>query len=195
MGAFLPCKIVCHVAITWNFPLYPFSSYRCTKRHYRSSDTLYNCNDYFATHSGWLGYSRKKTKWELVIRDKNFLDLNTGCHCRHSFCFALSRIHKKDISECLRAKLWKFDYSPSEKPLLKILAARWFLLSWAFAFKKTRAKRVHSCFWGFRGACPLNKITEWEFITVVKKYPLCMLAYFFLNLWFLSLRLQKLPLD
>ena len=24
MGAFLPCKIVCHVAITWNFPLYPF---------------------------------------------------------------------------------------------------------------------------------------------------------------------------
>ena len=35
-----------------------------------------NSNDYFATHSGWLGYS-KKTKWELVIRDKNFLDLNT----------------------------------------------------------------------------------------------------------------------
>ena len=25
IGAFLPCKIVCHVAITWNFLLYPFS--------------------------------------------------------------------------------------------------------------------------------------------------------------------------
>ena len=51
--------------ITWNFPLYPFSSHRCTKRHYRSSDTLYNCNDYFATHSGWLGYSRKKLNGSL----------------------------------------------------------------------------------------------------------------------------------
>ena len=28
----------------------------------------------------------------------------------------------------------------------------------SFAFKKTRAKRVHSAFGGF-GACPLNKIT------------------------------------
>ena len=30
------------------------------------------------------------------------------------FCFS-----KKVISECLRATQWKFDYSPSEKPLLK----------------------------------------------------------------------------
>ena len=112
-GAFLPCKIVCHVAITWNFPLYPFFSYRCTKRHYRSSDTLYNCNDYFATHSGWLGYSRK-TKWELVIRDKNFLDLNTGCHCRHSFCFALSIIHKKIL-----ASVYERSYESSIIPPLK----------------------------------------------------------------------------
>ena len=89
---FCPAKL----SVTWQsrgiFLCIPF--YRCTKRHYRSSDTLYNCNDYFATHSGWLGYSRK-TKWELVIRDKNFLDLNIWYHCRHSFCFALSRIHKK----------------------------------------------------------------------------------------------------
>ena len=39
IGAFCPAKIVCHVAITWNFLLYPFPSHRCTKRHYRSSDT------------------------------------------------------------------------------------------------------------------------------------------------------------
>ena len=30
IGAFLPCKIVCHVAITWNF-LHPFPSHRCTE--------------------------------------------------------------------------------------------------------------------------------------------------------------------
>ena len=48
----------------------------------------------------------KKTKWELVIRDKNFLDLNTWLSLVDTrFCFALSIIHKKDISECLRAKL------------------------------------------------------------------------------------------
>ena len=194
-GCVLLCKIVCHVAITWNFPLYPFFLAIVVRSVTTEVVTLRdNSNDYFATHSGWLGYSRK-TKWELVIRDKNFLDLNTWVITVDTrFVLLFLEFTKKDISECLRAKLWKFDSSPW-KPLLKILAARWFLLSWAFAFKKTRAKRVHSCFWGFRGACPLNKITEWEFITVVKKYPLCILAYFFLNLWTFSRNLKKLPLD
>ena len=96
-----------------------------------------NSNDYFATHSGWLGYS-KKTKWELVIRDKNFLDLNTWLSLVDTrFVLLFLEFTKKDISECLRAKLWKFDSSPSEKPLLKILAARWFLLSWALLLKNT----------------------------------------------------------
>ena len=155
-----------------------------------------NSNDYFATHSGWLGYSRKKTKWELVIRDKNFLDLNTWLSLVDTrFVLLFLEFTKKILASVYERSYESSILPPSEKPLLKILAARWFLLSWAFAFKKTRAKRVHSCFWGFRGACPLNKITEWEFITVVKKYPLCILAYFFLNLWTFSRNLKKLPLD
>ena len=93
-----------------------------------------NSNDYFATHSGWLGYSRK-TKWELVIRDKTFL-IWYKSHCRHSFCFALSRIHKKILASVYE-RSYESSILPPEKPLLKILAARWFLLSWAFAFKNT----------------------------------------------------------
>ena len=31
-----------------------------------------NSNDYFATHSGWLGYSRKKSKGSFVIREGSF---------------------------------------------------------------------------------------------------------------------------
>ena len=138
----------------------------------------------------------KKTKWELVIRDKNFLDLNTWLSLVDTrFVLLFLEFTKKILASVYERSYESSILPPSEKPLLKILAARWFLLSWAFAFKKTRAKRVHSCFWGFRGACPLNKITEWEFITVVKKYPLCILAYFFLNLWTFSRNLKKLPLD
>ena len=52
--------------------------------------------------------------------------------------------------------------SPSEKPLLKILAARWFYYRELFAFKKTRAKRVHSCFCflGVSGGLPLIPVAQ-----------------------------------
>ena len=66
---------------------------------------------------------------------------------------------------------------PLWKPLLKILAARWFLLSWAFAFKKHERSEFIVAF-GVSGACPWTRSRR-EFITVVKKYPLCILAYYF----------------
>ena len=105
---------------------------------------------------------------------------------------------KKVISECLRATQWKFDYSPSEKQLLKYWLLDGFtIVSFCFWKDTSAASAICSCFcfccWGF-GAC-LNKVTKWEFITVVKKYPLCILAYFFLNLWTFSRNLKKLPLD
>ena len=110
-----------------------------------------NSNDYFATHSGWLGYS-KKTKWELVIRDKNFLDLNTWLSLVDTrFVLLFLEFTKKILASVYERSYESSILPPSEKPLLKILAARWFLLSWAFAFKKTRAKRVHSAFGGFGG--------------------------------------------
>ena len=97
----------------------------------------------------------KKTKWELVIRDKNFLDLNTWLSLVDTrFVLLFLEFTKKILASVYERSYESSIIPPSEKPLLKILAARWFLLSWAFAFKKTRAKRVHSCFWGFRGACP-----------------------------------------
>ena len=104
-GAFLPCKIVCHVAITWNFPLYPFFLVIVVQSVTTEVVTLCTTVMIISPPIRDGSATPEKTKWELVIRDKNFLDLNTGYHCRHSFCFALSRIHKKDISECLRAKL------------------------------------------------------------------------------------------
>ena len=68
---------------------------------------------------------------------------------------------KKLISECLRATQWKFDYCPSEKPLLKIFTTRWFLLSWAFAFQEIRAKRVHSRFLSVLINCLLKMSCQW----------------------------------
>ena len=47
----------------------------------------------------------EKTKWELVIRDKNFLDLNTKNTVDTRFVLLFLEFTKKDISECLRAKL------------------------------------------------------------------------------------------
>ena len=62
----------------------------------------------------------EKTKWELVIRDKNFLDLNTWLSLVDTrFVLLFLEFTKKDISECLRAKLWKFDYSPLWKTAFK----------------------------------------------------------------------------
>ena len=137
----------------------------------------------------------EKTKWELVIRDKNFLDLNTWLSLVDTrFVLLFLEFTKKILASVYERSYESSILPPSEKPLLKILAARWFLLSWAFAFKKTRAKRVHSAFGGFGGLAPEQDL-EWEFITVVKKYPLCILAYFFLNLWTFSRNLKKLPLD
>ena len=81
---------------------------------------------------------------------------------------------------------------PSEKPLLKILAARWFLLSWAFAFKKKHERSEFIVAFGGFGGLPLNKITEWEFITVVKKYPLCILALNLFCFWFFPIFLRNL---
>ena len=122
----------------------------------------------------------KKTKWELVIRDKNFLDLNTWLSLVDTrFVLLFLEFTKKILASVYERSYESSIIPPSEKPLLKILAARWFLLSWAFAFKKTRAKRVHSAFGGFGGLSPWTRSRRWEFITVVKKYPLCILAISF----------------
>ena len=68
------------------------------------------------------------------------------------------------------------------------------LLSWAFAFKKHERSEFIVAFGGF-GACPPEQGHGVGIYHGSEKYPLCILAYFFLNLWFLSLRLKKLPLD
>ena len=130
-----------------------------------------NSNDYFATHSGWLGYS-KKTKWELVIRDKNFLDLNTWLSLVDTRFVLLFLEFTKKILASVYERSLKFDSSPSEKPLLKILAARWFLLSWAFALKKHERSEFIELLGGFGGLAP-EQDHRWEFITVVWKSTLC----------------------
>ena len=75
IGAFLPCKM----SVTWQsrgiFFCIPFLAIVVRSVTTEVVTLRDNSNDYFATHSGWLGYP-EKTKWELVIRDKNFLDLN-----------------------------------------------------------------------------------------------------------------------
>ena len=65
---------------------------------------------------------------------------------------------KKVISECLRATQWKFDYSPSEKQLLKYWLLDGFtIVSFCFWKDTSAASAICSCFcfccWGF-GACP-----------------------------------------
>ena len=64
-------------------------------------------------------------------------DFDLICHCRHSFCFALSGIHKKILASVYERSYESSIIPPLKKPLLKILAARWFLLLWGFAFENT----------------------------------------------------------
>ena len=70
---------------------------------------------------------------------------------------------------------------PPRKTAFKILAARWFYYRELLLLKKHERSEFIVAFGGF-GACLPEQDHRWEFITVVKKYPLCMLAYFFLNL-------------
>ena len=125
-----------------------------------------------------------KSKKHCNQSGKTFLILILVCHCRHSFCFALSGIHKKILASVYERSYESSIIPPSEKPLLKILAARWFLLLWGFAFEKIRAKRVHSCLcscsWGVGGEAP-ELSHKREFSNVVRKVPLCVLAYYFLK--------------
>ena len=72
----------------------------------------------------------KKTKWELVIRDKNFLDLNTWLSLVDTrFVLLFLEFTKKILASVYERLNESSIIPPSEKPLLKILAARWFLLS------------------------------------------------------------------
>ena len=114
MGAFCSAKIVCHVAITWNFPLYPFFLVIVVQSVTTEVVTLCTTLMIISPPIRDGSATPEKTKWELVIRDKNFLDLNTGYHCRHSFCFALSRIHKKIL-----ASVYERSYESSILPPLK----------------------------------------------------------------------------
>ena len=140
----------------------------------------------------------KKTKWELVIRDKNFLDLNTWLSLVDTrFVLLFLEFTKKDISECLRATQWKFDYSPSEKQLLKYWLLDGFtIVSFCFWKDTSAASAIFALAFAFAvgvSGLALNKVTKWEFITVVKKYPLCILALCFLNLWTFPLICRNCP--
>ena len=71
---------------------------------------------------------------------------------------------------------------PLWKPLLKILAARWFLLLWGFAFEKYERSEFIVAFalaLGVSGVKPLNQSHKREFSNVVRKSLLCVLAYYF----------------
>ena len=65
MGAFCSAKIVCHASITWNFFCSPFLVIVVQSVTTEVVTLRDNSNDYFATHSGWLGYSRKNQKGAL----------------------------------------------------------------------------------------------------------------------------------
>ena len=82
-----------------------------------------------------------------VIREKTFLILILVCHSQTLVLFcSFWNSQKKILASVYERSYESSIIPPSEKPLLKILAARWFLLLWGFAFEKIRAKRVHSCF-------------------------------------------------
>ena len=71
MGAFCSAKIVCHASITWNFFCSPFVVIVVQSVTTEVVTLRDNSNDYFATHSGWLGYS-KKIKRELCNQGGKF---------------------------------------------------------------------------------------------------------------------------
>ena len=113
-----------------------------------------------------------------VIREKTFLILILVCHSQTLVLFcSFWNSQKKILASVYERSYESSIIPPSEKPLLKILAARWFLLLWGFAFEKIRAKRVHSCLcscsWGVGGEAPDPSSTKGT------KSPLCMLAYYF----------------
>ena len=64
---------------------------------------------------------------------------------------------------------------PSLKTAFKILAARWFYYRALLLKRHKRSEAIFAFAVGVSGLA-LNKVTKWEFITVVKKCPLCILA-------------------
>ena len=68
------------------------------------------------------------------------------------------------------------------------------LLSWAFAFKK-HERSEFIVLLGVSGACPPEQGHGVGIYHGSEKVPSVYPCLFLLNLWFLSLRLKKLPLD
>ena len=121
----------------WSFPK------KGALSHWEKSSIFFN-------GSPWGG-SPQPQKQKLTVIRKNIFDFDPCLSLVDTrFVLLFLEFTKKDILRVSTSD-WKFDYSPSGKPLLKILAARWFLLWWGLLLKKTQTKRVHSCFCLFSG--------------------------------------------